>query len=145
MKLTTKGRYAIRAMLDIALQGSSKAVSLADISERQRISQSYLEQLFAKLRRKNLVKSVRGPGGGYLINLDQSEITMAQILDAIDEGSLNARSCVNGKYCQAGQQCLTHELWGGLTQVVFEHLNGITLKDVVQNLEKRCDLLKEVG
>ncbi len=143
MRLTTKGRYAIRAMLDIALNSKSAAVSLADISKRQDISQSYLEQLFAKLRRKNLVKSVRGPGGGYLINLDMAQITMAQILDAIDEGSLNATNCSDGRNCQAGKQCLTHELWGGLTKVIFEHLNAITMEDVIKTLEPGCEL-KEV-
>ncbi len=140
MRLTTKGRYAIRAMIDIALHRDKGAVSLADISRRQSISQSYLEQLFAKLRRKQLVKSVRGPGGGYLINLDMNQITMAQILDAIDEGSLNATNCSDGvRNCQAGMQCLTHDLWSGLTQVIFEHLNAITLNDVVKQLESSAE------
>lgn len=139
MRLTTKGRYAIRAMIDIALHRKTGAVSLADISKRQNISQSYLEQLFAKLRRKDLVKSVRGPGGGYLIKQDMNQITMAQVLEAIDEGSLKATNCSEDqKNCQFGTQCLTHDLWSGLTQVIFEHLNAITLEDVVSKLENNA-------
>lgn len=139
MRLTTKGRYAIRAMIDIALHRKTGAVSLANISRRQNISQSYLEQLFAKLRRKDLVKSVRGPGGGYVIKQDMNQIAMAQILEAIDEGSLNATNCSeNGKNCHSGSECLTHDLWSGLTQVIFDHLNAITMQDVVSKIESHC-------
>lgn len=137
MRLTSKGRYAIRAMLDVALHRKEGAVSLADISIRQKISQSYLEQLFAKLRRKNLVKSVRGPGGGYLINGDMENITMAKVLNAIDEGSLEATSCAKEANCQEGSSCLTHELWCDLTKVIFDFLDGVTLAQVVKKLEDR--------
>lgn len=137
MRLTTKGRYAIRALLDIALHEKEGAISLADISVRQKISQSYLEQLFAKLRRKNLVKSVRGPGGGYLIHRDMSQVTIADILNAIDEGSLDATSCASEKNCQHGEPCLTHELWCDLTKVIFDYLNGVTLAQVLEKIKAR--------
>ena len=135
MKLTTKGRYAIRAMLDIALHREQGAVSLAEISQRQKISQSYLEQLFAKLRRKELVDSVRGTGCVYTIHGDMQNITMAQILNAIDEHSLTATACCDQRNCQDGAECLTHELWLGLTDVIFNHLNHISLAEVVENLQ----------
>lgn len=137
MRLTTKGRYAIRALLDIALHTNQGAVSLADISVRQKISQSYLEQLFAKLRRKNLVKSVRGPGGGYLIANELDQITVAEILDAIDEGSLDATSCANEKNCQHGGPCLTHELWCDLTKVIHDYLSKVTLAQVLARIKAR--------
>ena len=110
MRLTTKGRYAVTAMLDLALHSSSKPISLASISERQGISLSYLEQLFSKLRKRNLVSSVRGPGGGYQLNHSTSDINVAQIIDAVNE-SIDATSCGGKGDCQQGDICLTHYLW----------------------------------
>ena len=113
MRLTTKGRYAVTAMLDLALNKEKGPVSLADISERQGISLSYLEQLFAKLRKCALVTSVRGPGGGYLLNQECEQISVASIIDAVNE-SIDATGCNNQGNCQAGEICLTHHLWSDL-------------------------------
>ena len=106
MRLTTKGRYAVTAMLDLALHSGSGPISLADISSRQEISLSYLEQLFAKLRRSNLVNSVRGPGGGYLLSRDTDQIFVAEIIDAVNE-SVDATGCGGNSDCQQGETCLT--------------------------------------
>ena len=130
MRLTTKGRYAVTAMLDLALHGQSGPVSLADISERQAISLSYLEQLFAKLRRNSLVTSVRGPGGGYKLARDLKEIHVAQVIDAVNE-SVDATKCGGQGGCHGGDICLTHYLWSDLSQQIHEFLNGISLHDLV--------------
>ncbi len=114
MRLTTKGRYAVTAMLDLALHGSDGPVSLADISGRQDISLSYLEQLFAKLRRNDLVTSVRGPGGGYCLSRGWDEIFVAQIIDAVNE-AVDATGCGGTSDCQQGEVCLTHHLWCDLS------------------------------
>ena len=110
MRLTTKGRYAVTAMLDLALHAQHGPVSLADISERQGISLSYLEQLFAKLRRGNLVSSVRGPGGGYQLSREKATIQVAQVIDAVNE-SVDATRCQGLGDCHGGDTCLTHHLW----------------------------------
>lgn len=130
MRLTTKGRYAVTAMLDLALHGQRGPVSLADISERQAISLSYLEQLFAKLRRNNLVTSVRGPGGGYKLARDLKDIHVAQVIDAVNE-SVDATRCGGQGGCHAGDICLTHHLWSDLSQQIHEFLSGISLSDLV--------------
>ena len=114
MKLTTRGRYAVTAMLDLAINGSSRPVALADISGRQEISLSYLEQLFAKLRRGKLVISARGPGGGYRLARSRTEIFVAQIIDAVDE-SVDVTSCQGKGNCHHGETCLTHHLWEDLS------------------------------
>ena len=114
MRLTAKGRYAVTAMLDLAVRKDVGPVSLADISERQGISLSYLEQLFAKLRRQELVKSVRGPGGGYQLSRQANEIFVAQIVDSVDE-NVDATKCAGRADCQGGETCLTHELWTDLS------------------------------
>ena len=121
MRLTTKGRYAVTAMLDLALHANQGPVSLADISARQEISLSYLEQLFAKLRRNDLVKSVRGPGGGYRLGAEAAEIVVAQIIDAVNE-SIDATSCGGEGNCQDGQICLTHHLWCDLSKQIHDFL-----------------------
>lgn len=131
MRLTTKGRYAVTAMLDLALHAGSGPVSLADISDRQGISLSYLEQLFARLRRFNLVKSVRGPGGGYKLMQDASEISVAQVVDAVDE-SLDATRCEGKGDCHQGEVCLTHHLWQDLSQQIHIFLSKISLADLVE-------------
>ncbi len=136
MRLTTKGRYAVTAMLDLALHEGRGPISLADISERQGISLSYLEQLFAKLRRGELVRSVRGPGGGYQLNHGQSLISVAQVIDAVNE-SVEATGCDRSGDCQGGETCLTHHLWCDLSNQIHSFLNGISLADLVANGDVR--------
>ncbi len=131
MRLTTKGRYAVTAMLDLAIHNGDGPVSLAEISERQGISVSYLEQLFAKLRRRQLVTSVRGPGGGYQINPEMGDIAVANVIDAVDE-SIDATRCGGKGDCQAGQMCLTHYLWSDLSDQIHQFLSNITLADLVE-------------
>lgn len=130
MRLTTKGRYAVTAMLDLALNGNGGPVSLADISGRQDISLSYLEQLFAKLRRNELVRSVRGPGGGYLLSRGQDDIFVAQIIDAVNE-AVDATGCRGEGDCQQGEVCLTHHLWEDLSQQIHSFLSQISLENLV--------------
>ena len=136
MKLSTKGRYAVTALADLALRGESgpkDRVSLGEISERQGISLAYLEQLFARLRRAGLVESVRGPGGGYRLARPAAEITVAEIMTAVDE-RLNAMGCEGaiGEGCGGGEaQCLTHDLWERLSAHVHVFLARTTLADVV--------------
>ena len=134
MRLTTKGRYAVTAMLDLALHGIDRPVSLADISGRQDISLSYLEQLFAKLRRHGLVTSVRGPGGGYRLSRAGDEIYVAQIIDAVNE-TVEATGCGGTADCQQGDVCLTHHLWCDLSEQIHGFLSGISLGDLVDRRE----------
>ncbi|MGX5174097.1 Fe-S cluster assembly transcriptional regulator IscR [Aliikangiella sp. IMCC44653] len=131
MRLTTKGRYAVTAMLDLALNGKNQPVNLSDISERQAISLSYLEQLFSKLRKNDLVKSIRGPGGGYQLNADINEINVAQIINAVNE-SMDVSRCEGRANCHDGKQCLTHNLWIDLSAKINEFLNNITLAEIIQ-------------
>ena len=128
MRLTTKGRYAVTAMLDLALHEGKGPISLADISERQGISLSYLEQLFAKLRRNELVSSVRGPGGGYQLKRSQRDINVAEVIDAVNE-NVDATGCNKRGDCQSGEVCLTHHLWCDLSDQIHTFLNGITLAE----------------
>ncbi|MCB1690174.1 MAG: Rrf2 family transcriptional regulator [Halioglobus sp.] len=134
MRLTTKGRYAVTAMLDLALNGIDRPVSLADISGRQDISLSYLEQLFAKLRRNNLVSSVRGPGGGYRLSRAGNEIFVAQIIDAVNE-TVDATGCGGAGDCQQGEMCLTHHLWCDLSEQIHGFLSKISLSNLVERRE----------
>jgi len=130
MRLTTKGRYAVTAVLDLAFHHKSGPVSLADISKRQGISLSYLEQLFSRLRRNNVVTSTRGPGGGYSLAREEEEISMAQIISAVDE-SYDATNCGGEGSCSGDQyQCLTHDLWQELSEEIHDFLNGITLAEM---------------
>lgn len=131
MRLTTKGRYAVTAMLDLALHANNGPVSLADISKRQEISLSYLEQLFAKLRQNALVRSVRGPGGGYRLNREAKEVYVAEIIDAVNE-SIDATSCGGEGDCQHGSVCLTHYLWTDLSEQIHNFLSGISLGGLVE-------------
>ncbi|MDA8421281.1 MAG: Fe-S cluster assembly transcription factor [Pseudomonadota bacterium] len=130
MKLTTKGRYAVTAMLDLALHYEQGAVTLSDIAGRQGISLSYLEQLFARLRRSGLVESVRGPGGGYNLATAPGQISVAEIILAINE-NIDATRCGGEKNCDGEERCLTHYLWQGLSERIHEFLSGITLADLV--------------
>lgn len=134
MRLTTKGRYAVTAMLDLALNAGKGPVSLADISKRQEISLSYLEQLFSKLRKSDLVSSVRGPGGGYRLSRETSHIYVAQIIDAVNE-SIDATNCHGKGNCQKGQVCLTHHLWCDLSDQIHMFLSGISLASLVERRE----------
>ena len=131
MKLTTKGRYAVTAMLDLALHAQKGPVPLADISQRQGISLSYLEQLFSKLRKKGLVDSARGPGGGYRLSRVADEIFVADVITAIDE-KVDATRCGGLGNCQDGEPCLTHDLWMDLSQQLYDFLSGISLGNLVE-------------
>jgi Rrf2 family iron-sulfur cluster assembly transcriptional regulator len=130
MRLTTKGRYAVTAMIDLTLHAQDKPISLADISGRQSISLSYLEQLFSRLRQSGLVTSVRGPGGGYRLAMPSDHIFVAQIITAVNE-SIDTTSCKGKGDCQGGEICLTHSLWQDLSVQIHEFLNGISLADLV--------------
>lgn len=136
MKLTTKGRYAVTAMLDLALNASSGPVALADIAGRQGISLAYLEQLFAKLRRGGLVQSVRGPGGGFVLALPPAEVDLARIVESVDE-SIEATRCGGAGNCQDGEVCLTHGLWSELSARIREYLAGISLAALIERREVR--------
>lgn len=130
MRLTTKGRYAVTAMLDLAVHHSEGPIALADISERQGISLSYLEQLFAKLRKTGLVASTRGPGGGYNLNKDAAEIAVADVIAAVDE-AVDATRCGGSKNCQGEVRCLTHDLWEDLSEQIRNFLSSVSLADLV--------------
>ena len=130
MKLTSKGRYAVTAMLDVALHSEKGPVSLADISVRQAISLSYLEQLFSRLRRENLVSSVRGPGGGYRLGKEAGDISVGQVIRAVDE-SVDVTRCNGTADCQGGERCLTHSLWQDLSERIAVFLDNITLGELM--------------
>jgi Rrf2 family transcriptional regulator, iron-sulfur cluster assembly transcription factor len=132
MRLTTKGRYAVTAMLDLAVHRGSAPISLIGISRRQEISLSYLEQLFSKLRQHKLVASKRGPGGGYELSRDPSDIYIAQIVDAVDE-PLDVTSCQGKGNCQRGEVCLTHYLWSDLSEQIHDFLSGVSLASLVMS------------
>jgi Rrf2 family transcriptional regulator, iron-sulfur cluster assembly transcription factor len=131
MKLTTKGRYAVTAMLDLALHQGKGTITLADISSRQEISLSYLEQLFAKLRKSGLVSSARGPGGGYKLSRDSADIVVAEVISAVDE-TVDATRCQRKANCQKDERCLTHELWCDLSDQIFGFLSSISLGELVE-------------
>jgi len=131
MRLSTKGRYAVTAMLDLTLQGGDGPVTLAEISETQGISLSYLEQLFASLRSKQLVRGVRGPGGGYYLGRPAEEISIADIICAVDEWVEFTR-CGGNRDCKDGKRCLTHNLWDDLSNEIFNFLDSINLAELVK-------------
>jgi Rrf2 family iron-sulfur cluster assembly transcriptional regulator len=130
MRLTTKGRFAVTAMVDLAMHQGKHPVTLASISQRQKISLSYLEQLFGKLRRRALVDSVRGPGGGYRLAQDMTQISVADIILAVDE-ILDSTQCGGRENCRDENKCITHNLWATLNQHVFNYLGAVTLKQLV--------------
>jgi Rrf2 family iron-sulfur cluster assembly transcriptional regulator len=137
MRLTTKGRFAVTAMADLAMHGGNAPVTLAAISERQKISLSYLEQLFGKLRRNNIVESVRGPGGGYYLGRPSNKISIAEIVIAVDE-PLDATKCGGMGNCQGDQQpCITHDLWMGLNEKIYGYLEEVSLQQLVDNHANR--------
>jgi len=131
MRLTTKGRYAVTAVLDLALHQDKGPVSLAAISERQQISLSYLEQLFAKLRRNDIVSSTRGPGGGYKLKNNVDEISVSDIILAVDESCKVVDCGGDGTGCHGDYQCLTHDLWQELSNEIRSFLDGITLSEIM--------------
>jgi Rrf2 family iron-sulfur cluster assembly transcriptional regulator len=143
VRLTTKGRYAVTAMLDLAYHSQKNPVTLTDIATRQTISLSYLEQLFARLRRAGMVKGVRGPGGGYKLNRKAADINIADIIAAVDE-QIDSTRCGGEANCQKHQACLTHDLWMGLSDRIRDYLKSITLAELlerhhVQEVARRQD------
>ncbi len=138
MRLTTKGRFAVTAMVDLAQRCSDGPVSLAGISERQKISLSYLEQLFGKLRRYGLVSSVRGPGGGYRLARSVGEMTVTDIIRAVDE-PLDATQCRGKENCREEERCMTHDLWSTLNDKMFDYLSSVTLAELVDQQGQVAD------
>lgn len=139
MRLTTKGRYAVTAMLDLALHATERPITLADISQRQGISLSYLEQLFSRLRKQGLVISARGPGGGYRLSRSAGEINVAEVISAVDE-KMHVTKCEGRGDCQNGDACLTHELWCELSDQIYHFLDNISLGSLVER-----DFVKQVA
>lgn len=136
MRLTTKGRFAVTAMIDLAMRQHNGPVTLAGISQRQRISLSYLEQLFGKLRRHALVQSTRGPGGGYTLARPMSDVSVADIIYAVDE-PLDATQCGGRENCDNDQRCMTHDLWASLNRVMVDFLDSVSLQDLVEQQKAR--------
>ena len=136
MRLTTKGRFAVTAMMDLALRGDEGPVALATVAERQSISLSYLEQLFGKLRRHKLVESVRGPGGGYCMARPLDKIAVADIIRAVDE-QLDATQCGGEENCHEAHRCMTHDLWATLNSKMYEYLASVTLADLVSREKQK--------
>lgn len=143
MKLTTKGRFAVTAMLDLAMQHSSDPVTLAEISQRQKISLSYLEQLFAKMRRTALVNSVRGPGGGYRLAKDMARVSVADIIVAVDE-PMDSTRCGGKENCHDDKKCITHDLWAKLNEHIFDYLGAVTLKQLVDDQKAKRNGVAQV-
>jgi Rrf2 family iron-sulfur cluster assembly transcriptional regulator len=141
MRLTTKGRFAVTAMIDLAMRHGSGPVTLSEISERQKISLSYLEQLFGKLRRHALVDSVRGPGGGYCLAKGMDQVSVADIILAVDE-PIDATQCGGKENCRDEQKCLTHDLWAALNDRIFDYLHSVTLSQLVT--DQKSDNIKVI-
>lgn len=135
MQLTTKGRFAVTAMVDLAMYGGDRPINMAAISTRQKISLSYLEQLFCRLRRRQILKSVRGTGGGYCLARPADKISIVEIIVAVGE-PLDATGCSGKGNCFDGHQCLTHELWVGLNENIYDYLSSITLQQLVDSHAK---------
>jgi len=135
LRLTTKGRYAVTAMLDLALHADEGPISLAEIAERQEISLSYLEQLFARLRKRSLVTSVRGPGGGYRLGQAASEIDVARVITAVDE-RIDTTACGGRGNCHGDRKCITHELWQELSDSIYNYLSHISLQDLMDRYQQ---------
>lgn len=144
MRLTTKGRFAVTAMVDLAIRGGKGPVTLAGISERQKISLSYLEQLFGKLRRNNVVASVRGPGGGYCLARPASKISIVDIIVAVDE-PLDVTNCEAKGTCMDGKPCMTHDLWFGLNEAIHEYLGKVNLQQLVDGQFAKGEGISEVS
>ena len=143
MRLTTKGRFAVTAMLDLAMQHGSDPVTLAEISQRQKISLSYLEQLFGKMRRRALVNSVRGPGGGYRLAKDMGRVSVADIIDAVDE-PIDSTQCGGKENCHDDKKCITHDLWAKLNAHISAYLGAVTLKQLVDDQKAKQNGVAQV-
>lgn len=138
MRLTTKGRYAVTAMLDLAFNSQNNPVTLTEIAARQTISLSYLEQLFARLRKAEIVIGVRGPGGGYQLRESPEKVSIAAIIEAVNE-PIDSTKCGGEANCQHDSICLTHDLWVGLSEHIYGYLSGISLADLMQKRDERRD------
>jgi len=136
MRLTTKGRYAVTAMLDLAIHQETGPVTLGEIARRQGISLSYLEQLFSRLRKRSLVTSTRGPGGGYRLGVRPENIAVSDVIRAVDE-SVDATRCGGKENCQGAERCLTHDLWDDLSSRIYEFLSEIDLAELVERRRVR--------
>ena len=144
MRLTTKGRYAVTAMLDVALNDSKAPVAVADIAQRQGISQSYLEQLFSDLKKNGLVSGIRGPGGGYKLRRTSKQITVADVIDAVNE-KVDATRCGGLKNCKGDDRCLTHDLWADLSNEIRSFLEGVTLETLAnRRLKETVKITRKV-
>ena len=143
MRLTTKGRFAVTAMVDLALRNGDGPVTLAEISQRQKISLSYLEQLFGKLRRRGLVDSVRGPGGGYCLAKDTAQVSVADVILAVDE-PIDATQCGGMENCRDEEKCITHDLWAKLNERIFDYLGAVTLQQLVEEQRARESSVAQV-
>ncbi|ESK40953.1 Rrf2 family transcriptional regulator [Acinetobacter nectaris] len=142
MRLTTRGRYAVTALLDLALQSPKETITLAEIATRQTISVAYLEQLFAKLKRNGLVSSVRGANGGYHLAKSADDITVLEIIEAVNE-TVDATRCDHKGNCQNGAMCLTHDLWQGLSHHIADYLAKITLADLISQKNVQTVALRQ--
>ena len=143
MRLTTRGRFAVTALLDLAMQHSKKPIKLAEISKRQQISLSYLEQLFTKLRKRKLVNSVRGPGGGYCLAKKMEHVSVADIILAVDE-LIDSTQCGGKENCHNDNKCMTHDLWKNLNALIFDHLDSINLKQLVDEQKLNKESIIEI-
>ena len=143
MRLTTKGRFAVTALLDLAMQRSNGPVKLAEISKRQQISLSYLEQLFTKLRQRKLVNSVRGPGGGYCLAKKMEHVSVADIILAVDE-PIDSTQCGGKENCHNDKKCMTHDLWKKLNTLIFDHLSSVSLKQLADEQKVNQDSVIEM-
>jgi Rrf2 family iron-sulfur cluster assembly transcriptional regulator len=139
MRLTTKGRFAVTAMIDVTMYGTRGPVTLAAVSERQKISLSYLEQLFGKLRRHGLVESVRGPGGGYNLARSAENVSVADVILAVDE-PIDATQCGGLENCHDDRRCMTHELWAALNTHIMEFLRSVSLAELVRQQQPKGDV-----
>ena len=144
MRLTTKGRFAVTAMIDLALRQHTGPVTLAGIADRQRISLSYLEQLFGKLRRNHLVASVRGPGGGYCLAKPMTQVSVADIIQAVDE-TLDATQCGGKGDCHDDHPCMTHNLWTSLNHKMFDYLRSVSLQDLVDQQKNNAACIAAIS
>ena len=144
MRLTTRGRFAVTALLDLAMQRNKGPVKLAEISKRQQISLSYLEQLFTKLRQRKLVNSVRGPGGGYCLAKKMEHVSVADIILAVDE-PIDSTQCGGKENCHNDNKCMTHDLWKNLNALIFDHLSSISLKQLVNEQKLNKESIIEIA
>lgn len=141
MRLTTKGRYAVTAMLDLALHSGGGPISLAEIADRQDISLSYLEQLFARLRKRELVSSIRGPGGGYMLGREAKQIDIARVITAVDE-RIDTTACGGQGNCNGDKKCITHQLWQDLSNSIYDYLAHISLQDLMDRHQQKAMALE---